>query len=195
MSYRITQVLLCTIIGLVVLTGSVAAQPRLNWVDVEPECHSPGDSVTVLANVTLPVPCYTAEYHIAVDHQDDFHIGLELIRAPGACFQVEWDTTFQIAISLTCLYHAIEVYILGEPTGLETFTSCALQGDVNFNEVPYEISDFVRMINFAFRGYEMDERDISCWRTTADLNRDRRVNLVDFVWMRQIITGDRRPTL
>lgn len=193
MSCRITPVLLCAVIGLAVPAGPVAAQPTLNWVEVEPECHSPGDSVTVLANVTLPVPCYTAEYHIAEDLNGDFHIGLELTPKPGECIQVVIDTTYQINISPTCLNHTIEVYVLGESTGLETFTTCALKGDVNVNGIQYEIADYIRLVQCALQRYEPEEWEAACWSATADLNRDGRVNLVDIVWMVQIIMGDRPP--
>jgi len=193
MHYRITSSLLFTAICLFCFMGSATAAPFLNWIDVQPGCHARGESVVVLANVTLGVPCYTVEYHITEDPNGDFHIGLEFILKPGDCLQIEVDTTYEIIISPICLYHTIEVYILGEPAGLETFTTCAAKGDVNLNGIQYEIADFVKLVQCSLQGYERDEWETACWTATADLNRDGRVNLVDIVWLRQIITGDRPP--
>jgi hypothetical protein len=193
MRYRITPSLLIAAIGVLCLTVSATASPVLNWVDVEPGCHALGDPVIVLANVTLGVPCYTLEHHITEDLNGDFHIGLEFIPKPNDCLEVVVDTTYEISISPTCMHHTIEVHILGESTSLETYTNCASKGDVNLNGVPYEVSDLIRLIRCSLQGHERDEWEITCWVATADLNRDGRVNLVDIVWLRQIITGDRAP--
>ncbi len=81
-----------------------------------------------------------------------------------------------------------------------TFTiyaaACSWQGDPNNNGLAYEIGDLVFLINYAFAGGAVPQKDPTCARANrGEITCDDVVNVFDVVKMSEIIGGLRQPDI